>query len=100
MVFVLLMSNLQTRIRLELFIIAKHTILSFSATSVCVAPLHCRPKPKICHLKPVTCRPAQVSSRHVPVTNCRPEPPCVVTDIPKRDNLQGKKNVKIQKVDM
>ena len=22
----------------------------------------------------------------MPVTNCRPEPPCVVTDIPKRDN--------------
>ena len=53
--------------------------------SVCVTPFHCRPKPYICHLKPVTCRPAQVSSRHGPVTNCRPEPPCVVTDIPKRD---------------
>ena len=51
---------------------------------MCVAPFHCRPKPQICHLKPVTCRPAQVSSRHGPVTNCRPEPPCVVTDIPKR----------------
>ena len=48
-------------------------------------PFHCRPKPKICHLKPVTCCPAQVSSRHVPVTNCRPEPACIVTDIPKRD---------------
>ena len=51
---------------------------------MCVSPLHCRPKPQICHLKPVTCRPAQVSSRHGPVTNCRPEPHCVVTDIPKR----------------
>ena len=53
---------------------------------MCVAPFPCRPKPQICHLKPVTCRPAQVSSRHGPVTNCRPEPPCVVTDIPKRDS--------------
>ena len=58
---------------------------------MCVAPFHCRPKPEICHLKPVTCRLAQVSSRHGPVTNCCPEPPCVVTDIPKRelvDNFQ------------
>ena len=30
------------------------------------------------------CRPAQVSSRHGPVTDCRPEPNCIVTDIPKR----------------
>ena len=59
---------------------------------VCVAPFNCRPKPKICHLKPVTCRPAQVSSRHRPVTNCRPEPPCVVTDIPKREAGPLKQN--------
>ena len=84
MVFVLLLSNLQTLIWQKSLKTAKHTILSFSATSLCVAPFHCRPKPLICHLKPVTCRPAQVSSRHGPVTNCRPEPPCVVTDIPKR----------------
>ena len=51
---------------------------------MCVAPFHYRPKPYICHLKPVTCRPALVSSRHRPVKNCRLEPPCVVTDTPKR----------------
>ena len=45
---------------------------------------HCRLKPEIYRLKPVTCRPAQEDSRHEPVTDCRPEPPCVVTDIPKR----------------
>ena len=28
-----------------IILIAKHTILSFSATSVCVASFHCRPKP-------------------------------------------------------
>ena len=48
------------------------------------SPLHCRLKPEICRLKPVTCRPAQEHSRHELVTDCRPEPPCVVTDIPKR----------------
>ena len=31
------------------------------------------------------CRPAQEHSRHEPVMECRPEPPCVVTDIPKRE---------------
>ena len=49
-----------------------------------VTLFHYRPKPDICRLKPVTCRPAQEHSRHEPVTDCRPEPPCVVTDIPKR----------------
>ena len=49
-----------------------------------VTPFNCRPKPKICRLKPVICRPAQEHSRHEPVMDCRPEPPCVVTDIPKR----------------
>ena len=49
-----------------------------------VTTFHCRPKPDICRLKPVNCRPAQEHSRHEPVTDCRPEPPCVVTDIPKR----------------
>ena len=48
---------------------------------MCVTTLHCRPKPKICRLKPATCRPAQVRSRQGPVTYCHPEPPCVVTDI-------------------
>ena len=42
-------------------------------------------KPEIYRLKPVICRPAQEHSRHEPLTNCRPEPTCVVTDIPKRD---------------
>ena len=50
-----------------------------------VTPFHCRPKPKSCQLKPVTCRPAQEHCRQEPVTDCRPEPPCAVTDIPKRD---------------
>ena len=50
-----------------------------------VTPFNCRPKPKICRLKPVMCRPAQEHSRHQPVMDCRPEPLCVVTDIPKRD---------------
>ena len=50
-----------------------------------VTTFHCRPKPDICRLKPVNCRPAQEHSRHEPVTDCRPEPPCVVTDIPKRE---------------
>ena len=53
-------------------------------TDLYVTPFHCRPKPKICRLKPVICRPAQEHSRHEPVMDCRPEPPCVVTDIPKR----------------
>ena len=35
------------------------------------------------------CRPAQEHSRHQPVMDCRPEPPCVVTDIPKRDKYPG-----------
>ena len=39
-------------------------------------------KPEIYRLKPVTCRPAQEHSRHEPLTNCRQEPTCVVTDIP------------------
>ena len=51
-----------------------------------VTPFHCRPKPEICRLKHVTCRPEQEHSRHAPVMDCRLEPPCVVTDIPKRDN--------------
>ena len=63
---------------------ANITILSFSATNLHVTPFNCRPKPKICRLKPVICRPAQEHSRHEPVMDCRPEPPCVVTDIPKR----------------
>ena len=46
-------------------------------------PEICRPKPASCCLKPVTCRPAQEHSRHEPVMDCRPEPPCVVTDTPK-----------------
>ena len=50
-----------------------------------VTPFNCRPKPKICRLKPVICRPAQERSRHEPVMDCRPEPPCVVTDTPKRE---------------
>ena len=50
-----------------------------------VTPFNCRPKPKICRLKPVICRPAQEHSRHGPVMDCSPEPPCVVTDIPKRE---------------
>ena len=49
-----------------------------------VTPFNCRPTPKICRLEPFICRPAQEHSRHEPVTDCRPEPPCVVTDIPKR----------------
>ena len=36
--------------------------------------------------KPVICRPAQENSRHEPVMDCRPEPACVVTDIPKRED--------------
>ena len=55
-------------------------------TYLYVTPLQCRPKPEICRLKPVTCRPAQEHSHHELVTDCRPEPPCVVTDIPKRVN--------------
>ena len=51
-----------------------------------VTPFNCRPKPQICRLKPVICRPAQEHSRHEPVMDCRPEPPCVVTDIPKRES--------------
>ena len=47
-----------------------------------------RPKPEICRLKPVTCRPAQQHSCHEPVTDCRPETPCVVTGIPKRKNVK------------
>ena len=47
-----------------------------------VTPFHCRPKPKIC-------RPAQEHSRHELVTDCRPEPPCVVTDIPKRARVRS-----------
>ena len=53
-------------------------------TYLYVTPLQCRPKPEICRLRSVTCRPAQEHSRHEIVTDCRPEPPCVVTDIPKR----------------
>ena len=53
-------------------------------TYLYVSPLQCRLKPEICRLKPVTCRTAQEHSRHELVTDCRPEPPCVVTDIPKR----------------
>ena len=52
-----------------------------------VSLLQCRPKTEICRLKPVTCRPAQEHSRHEPVTDCRPKPPCVVTDIPKRGTV-------------
>ena len=55
-------------------------------TYLYVTPLQCRPKPEICRLKPITCRPAQEHSRHEPVIDCRPEPPCVVTDIPKRES--------------
>ena len=57
-----------------------------SATNLYVTAFNCRPKPKICRLKPVICRPAQEHSRHEPVMECRPEQPCVVTDIPKRDH--------------
>ena len=64
---------------------SKNTILSFSATDLYVTPFNCRPKPKICHLKPVICRPAQEHSHHESAMYCRAEPPCVVTDIPKRD---------------
>ena len=32
-----------------------------------------------------------------PVTYCRPVPPCVVTDIPKRDNGQGWQSVVIHR---
>ena len=60
-------------------------MLSFSATNLHVTPLNWRLKPKICRLNPVICRPAQEHSRHEPVMDCRPEPPCVVTDIPKRE---------------
>ena len=49
-----------------------------------VTPFHCHPKPEMCRLKPVTCRPAQEHSHHKPVRDCRPEPPCAVTDLPKR----------------
>ena len=56
-------------------------------TDLYVTPFNCRPKPKICRLKPVICRPAQEHSGHQPVMDCRPETPCVVTDIPKRDNI-------------
>ena len=59
-------------------------MLSFSATHLYVTPFHCRTKPQICRLKPVTYRPAQEHSRHEPVTDCRSEPSCVLTDIPKR----------------
>ena len=38
-----------------------------------------------CRPKPVNCRPAHVHSRPGPVTYCRPEPLCVVTDIPKHE---------------
>ena len=63
----------------------KHTILSFSGTSVCVSPFQSF---KTLNLPPKTCYlSTSTSSRHVPVMNCRPEPPCVVTDIPKRVNV-------------
>ena len=51
-----------------------------------LSPFHCLPKPEVCRLKPVTCRPAQEHSRHEPEMDCRHEPHCVVTDIPKRDS--------------
>ena len=55
-------------------------------TYLYVTPFHCHPNPKSVVLsKPVTCRPAQEHSRREPVTDCRPEPPCVVTDFPKCD---------------
>ena len=60
-----------------------------------VTPFNCRPKPKICRLKPVICRPAQEHSRHEPVMDCRPEPPCVVTDIPKREEGKYQKSIQL-----
>ena len=37
-------------------------------------------------------------SRHEPETDCRPEPPCVVTDIPKRAiGVLWLSNLKLQK---
>ena len=64
-------------------------------TYLYVSPLQCRLKPEICRLKPVTCRPAKEHSRHELVTDCRPEPPCVVTDIPKRANVLRGLNSKL-----
>ena len=58
-------------------------------THLYVTPFHCSPKPEICRPKPVPCRPAQEHSRHEPVTDCRPEPPCAVTEIPKREKWDG-----------
>ena len=63
-----------------------------------VTHFNCGPKPKICRLKPVICRPAQEHSRHKPVMDCRQEPPCVVTDIPKRELYNARSTVqKIKK---
>ena len=56
----------------------KTTIFPFSTTFMLVTPPFCRPEP-------VNCRPAHVHSCLGPVTNCGPEPLCVVTDIPKCD---------------
>ena len=59
---------------------------------VCVyTPLHCRPEPKICHLKSGTCRPAHEHSHQGLVTECRPEPYCVVSFISKRVHVSFKK---------
>ena len=61
-----------------------HSIIIFGDVFECY-PFPLSSKNRNLSSKPVTCRPAQERSRHEPVTDCRPEPLMVVTDIPKRD---------------